>query len=379
MNRQRALRLAFAAVVVTGVTAAVLPSVSTAEPDSTVQDAISRDLGLTASQAEARFAQQNDAAATESALRAELGEAFGGAYFDSDTGKLVVGVTDDSAASAVEAAGATASPVRFSLSELDAVKAQLDDRTAAAGVTGWYVDVMSNSVVVEVNQAEADAKTAGFLDAAEALSPAVQVAEVDQSPSALSHVRGGDKWSTTLFVCSVGFSATGGNGSKHFVTAGHCTQGAGPAYGHNGDAMGSLGGSTFGMSGDHGKVDVTSGGWTLQGTVNRYGGDDVAVRGSTEQPIGASVCRSGTTTGWHCGTITAKNQTVIYINGGVVGGLTKTTACAEPGDSGGSFISGGQAQGMTSGGSGDCGEGGETYFSPVKPALQEYGLSLVTG
>lgn len=140
-----------------------------------------------------------------------------------------------------------------------------------------------------------------------------------------------------------------------------------------------LGGSTFDLRGDFGKVDVTSSAWSLSGTVNRYGGGDVAVKGSAEAPIGASVCRSGSTTGWHCGTITAKNQTVIYINGGLVGGLTETTACAEPGDSGGSFITGtGQAQGMTSGGSGDCKEGGETLFQPVKEALNAYGLTLVT-
>jgi streptogrisin C len=143
--------------------------------------------------------------------------------------------------------------------------------------------------------------------------------------------------------------------------------------------MGTLGGSTFSLLGDYGKVDVTSPVWTLAGTVNRYGGGDLAVKGSIEAPIGASVCRSGSTTGWHCGTIKAKNQTVIYINGGAVGGLTQTDVCAEPGDSGGSFITGtGQAQGVTSGGSGDCTSGGETYFQPVNEALSAYGLRIVT-
>jgi streptogrisin C len=59
-------------------------------------------------------------------------------------------------------------------------------------------------------------------------------------------------------------------------------------------------------------------------------------------------------------------------------GVTRTDVCAEPGDSGGSFVSGTEAQGMTSGGSGDCGSGGTTYFQPVQPALDAFGLTLVT-
>ena len=34
----------------------------------------------------------------------------------------------------------------------------------------------------------------------------------------------------------------------------------------------------------------------------------VAVSGSTESAVGSSVCRSGSTTGWHCGTIQAKDR-----------------------------------------------------------------------
>ncbi len=34
---------------------------------------------------------------------------------------------------------------------------------------------------------------------------------------------------------------------------------------------------------------------------------------------------------------------------------------------------------MTSGGSGNCSQGGTTYFQPLAPALSAYGLTLVTG
>ncbi len=60
-------------------------------------------------------------------------------------------------------------------------------------------------------------------------------------------------------------------------------------------------------------------------------------------------------------------------------GLIRTNVCAEPGDSGGSLIAGSQAQGVTSGGSGNCSSGGTTYFQPVNEILGAYGLTLVTG
>ncbi|MEE3920127.1 hypothetical protein V2I01_23485 [Micromonospora sp. BRA006-A] len=48
--------------------------------------------------------------------------------------------------------------------------------------------------------------------------------------------------------------------------------------------------------------------WTPQGVVTDFAdGGTVAVNGSTEPPVGASICRSGSTTGTRCGLIQAKN------------------------------------------------------------------------
>ncbi len=101
------------------------------------------------------------------------------------------------------------------------------------------------------------------------------------------------------------------------------------------------------------------------------------MRGSAEAPVGASICRSGSTSHWHCGTVLAKNETVNYSQG-AVHQMTKTSVCAEGGDSGGSFISGDQAQGVTSGGWGDCSGGGETWYQPINEILNHYGLTLRT-
>lgn len=78
--------------------------------------------------------------------------------------------------------------------------------------------------------------------------------------------------------------------------------------------------------------------------------------------MGSSVCRSGSTTGWHCGTVQQLNTSVTYQEG-TVAGVTRTSVSAEPGDSGGS---------------GDCTSGGTTFFYPINPILQNYGLPLTT-
>ena len=66
------------------------------------------------------------------------------------------------------------------------------------------------------------------------------------------------------------------------------------------------------------------------------------------------MCKSGITTKWTCGIITAKNQTVTYSGGRTVYGMTRHNACVEPGDSGGANVSvlgGYHAEGVTSGAS----------------------------
>lgn len=272
-------------------------------------------------------------------------------------------------------ATAVGTPASAGQSAAQSAKAVLDTAAAPAAANAWYVDAKSGAVVVEVSKHTAATKR--FV--AKAAATGAEVRTVITEPyHAFYDVRGGDAWYTDSWRCSVGFSATGSGGSKHFVTAGHCTERpATNAYGYNRVRLGAVGGSTFGRKGDYGKVDVTSADWVLRGTVKGSGGD-VAVRGSTEAPVGASICRSGSTTGWHCGVVQQKNVTVRYSGGGTVGGLTKTSVCAEPGDSGGAYISGNQAQGVTSGGSGNCTIGGTTFFNPVNEILNAYGLRLVT-
>jgi streptogrisin C len=169
------------------------------------------------------------------------------------------------------------------------------------------------------------------------------------------------------------------------LTAGHCTR-----VGANWSGVGGTLGTTAGTSypgNDYAIIRVTSASAASTALVDQYSsGSDVSILGFLPSLIGTRVCRSGSTTGWRCGTVQALNQSVNYADGNVVSGLTRTNACAEPGDSGGAFVSQPalgiskvQAQGMTSGGSGNCTSGGTTFFQPVAEALLVYGVTLYLG
>ncbi|MBQ0903893.1 S1 family peptidase [Micromonospora sp. U21] len=333
--------------------------------------AMQRDLGLTAAAARARIASDDAASRTELALRKRLGSTFAGAWLAPDAKSLVVAVTDSVRAAEVTAAGATPKLVSRSGKKLDAVKDGLDAvaaKPSPASVPGWYVDVRSNTVVVQARGGVAAASA--FIKASGVDASAVRVVSTTEQPRLLYDVRGGDAYYIGGGRCSVGFSVNGG-----FVTAGHCGNTGRSTTGHNRVAQGSFQGSSF-PGNDYAWVAVNSN-WTPQPWVNNYAGGNVTVAGSTVAAIGSAICRSGSTTGWRCGTVQAYNQTVNYAEGSV-SGLTRTNACAEPGDSGGSWLSGQQAQGVTSGGSGNCSSGGTTYFQPVNEILSAYGRTLVT-
>jgi streptogrisin C len=333
--------------------------------------AMQRDLGLTADQARTRLAKDDAASRTELQLRKTLGAAFAGAWLTDGAAQFVVAVTDARQAAKVTAAGATPKVVARSERGLDAVKARLDAAAAkapAASVPGWYVDVRSNTVVVLAKGGTAAAKA--FVKASGADAAAVRVVASTETPRTLYDVRGGDAYYIGGGRCSVGFSVNGG-----FVTAGHCGRAGQATTGYNQVSQGTFQGSSF-PGNDYAWVAVNAN-WTPQPWVNNYAGGNVTVAGSTVAAIGAAICRSGSTTGWRCGTVQAYNQTVNYAQGSV-SGLTRTNACAEPGDSGGSWLSGQQAQGVTSGGSGNCSSGGTTYFQPVNEILSAYGRTLVT-
>ncbi|WP_225101963.1 S1 family peptidase [Streptomyces sp. CoH27] len=338
--------------------------------------ALRRDLGLTPQAAATRLAGEARAAATQEALKRALGNRWAGAWLSNADTTLTVATTDPAAARTIVADGGRARVVRNSLATLDRAKATLDAaaRTATPKNTPlWYVDQAANTVVVQSTDTN---RTKDFLARSGVDHFLVRVVRASDAPRPLADLRGGDAYFINSAArCSIGFPVTQ-NGQPGFVSAGHCGQAGSSAAAPDGTSIGTFQGSTF-PGNDYSWVQADST-WTAQPQVKNYAGGTVTVSGSDVAPIGSSVCRSGSTTGWHCGSVQQFNATVNYAQGSVLG-LTRTSVCAEPGDSGGSFISGNQAQGVTSGGSGNCTVGGTTYFQPVNPILQAYGLTLATG
>ena len=334
--------------------------------------AMQKDLGLTKSQVQARLAAEKTAAAVETNAQRAAGSSYGGSWFDAKSGKLTVAVTDGHKAGAVRATGAAVRLVTHSAQQLDAAKKKIDALDAPAGVSSWHVDPKANRVVVNVVASErGDNDVATFVARARQSGP-VQIKETTEAPKTFAAgTVGGDPYYTGNVRCSIGFSVYGG-----FVTAGHCGQPGMGVRGWDGSYIGNFQGSSF-PDNDYAWVNVGSGWWTVPVVLGWGTVSDQLVRGSREAPVGASICRSGSTTHWHCGNVLAKNETVNYSQG-AVHQMTKTSVCAEGGDSGGSFISGDQAQGVTSGGWGNCSSGGQTWYQPVNEILGRYGLTLHT-
>ncbi|MFD2417100.1 S1 family peptidase [Amycolatopsis pigmentata] len=338
--------------------------------------AMQNDFGLTADQVQTRLAQEKTATEVLPEAQRAAGSAFGGAWFDPARGKLVVGVTNPAAAAAVERTGATTVPARVSAADLDNAKKALDDsskqQAAPASVSGWHTDPRSGNLVVTLQPGTHGADVDAFLARARKTGAAVAVETAPRPTTTSAGTVGGDPYYINGNVrCSIGFSVQGG-----FVSAGHCGSPGSSVAGWDGSAMGTFVGSSF-PGNDYSYITIGNGWWTTPVVLGWGTVSDQLVRGSAVAAPGTSICRSGSTTHWHCGVVEALNATVNYAQGTVYE-LTQTSVCAEPGDSGGSFISGDQAQGVTSGTTGNCSVGGHTWFQPVNEILRTYGLSLVT-
>ncbi|NGN63105.1 S1 family peptidase [Streptomyces sp. A7024] len=378
LRRRRTLTATLAAAA--ALTLAGLPQSASAAPDTAavsttspeVLRAMQRDLNLSADQAEDRLANEARAGATAGRLQLALGKDFAGAWVSGTDARLTVATTDRADVAAIEARGAHAQVVDHSLRALEATQTKLNRAAARARTADspvWYVDTRANAVTVRALRASAAQE---FIRAAGADPAAIRVVRTEQRPRALYDIRGGDAYyMNNTGRCSVGFAITRGT-TNGFATAGHCGRPGTTTTGYNRVAQGSFQASVF--PGQDMAWVATNTNWRSTPTVN---GSAQQVAGSTQAPVGSSVCRSGSTTGWHCGTIQQHNTSVTYPEG-TINGVTRTTVCAEPGDSGGSYISGSQAQGVTSGGSGNCSSGGTTFYQPINPILSAYGLTLTT-
>lgn len=305
-----------------------------------------------------------------STLAKDLGGDAAGTYYDAQTKNLVVNVLDEAAADAVEAAGAKARVVENSLAELKSARTTLKQDATIPG-TAWVTDPATNKVVVTADRTVSDAEWTKLGKVVDGLGA---TAELKRTKGEFKpFIAGGDAITGGSGRCSLGFNVVKG-GEPFFLTAGHCTEGITDWSDSSGNQIGTNEVSSF-PDNDYGLVKYTAE-VDHPSEVNLYNGSSQAISGAAEATVGMEVTRSGSTTQVHDGKVTGLDATVNYGNGDIVNGLIQTDVCAEPGDSGGSLFSGDKAIGLTSGGSGDCTSGGETFFQPVTEALSATGTEI---
>ncbi|AUA14778.1 S1 family peptidase [Streptomyces malaysiensis subsp. malaysiensis] len=280
------------------------------------------------------------------------------------------------ATSALVAGTALAAPAAYAGSDGARTFSAAEAKSASNAVleadvagTAWYVDKATNKLVVTADSSVSQSEIAKIKNTAGASADAIEVKRTSGKIQKL--ISGGDAIYASSWRCSLGFNVRNSSGANYFVTAGHCTDGAGTWWSNSGHTttIGPTAGSSF-PTNDYGLVRY-SGSVSPEGTV---GSQDIT--SAANPTVGQTVTRRGSTTGIHSGRVTALNATVNYGNGDIVYGMIQTTVCAEPGDSGGPLYAGSTALGLTSGGSGNCTSGGTTFFQPVVEALNAYGVSV---
>lgn len=358
------MKLSLRAIGVVATAAALVPlGLSTAnalpagygQPVATAAVADLTSTGLTAAEANRLLTAQPGLLATGERLVERVGADAAGMYLEPKTATLVVNVVDKADVATVEAAGATARVVEHSTADLQAVRDALVKTQSADTAVG--IDIRANQVVVRIGD---DARATDLTAAAARYGDMVRTERVNGSFS--TAISGGDAITGSGGRCSLGFSTTGNSG----ITAGHCTQaiaswtdGGGAYYGPS--VAANFPGNDYGLI-------RNDGGLSQPGNVNLYNGGYQDITDAANPSPGMSVCKSGSTTGLTCGTVTQTGLTICYAEG-CVSNMAESTAAVQPGDSGGAWFAGDIAVGITSGMG-----GGYSYFQPVVPGLNLYGV-----
>ncbi|MFD7994075.1 S1 family peptidase [Streptomyces mexicanus] len=382
MSHQRVVKrkaaIAAGSVVALGAAALLLPHADAAQSG-------------TADTAAPRTVRAADTPGLAARLAGALGEDFAGSYYDTATRRLVVDVArgaDARTTARVRQAGATVREVDNSAADLRSAARTLRAEASVPG-TSWAVDPRSNKVVVTADRTVTGARWDRLASTVRDLGPGT--ATLKRSAGTFRvFAAGGD----AVFAraqgggvrCSLGFNVTASDGSPAFLTAGHCGVAARQwSDAPNGQPVATVDRATF-PGNDFSLVTYHDPAAPAPGEVDLGSGRTVPITRAAEATVGVRVFRMGSTTGLHDGTVTGLDATVNFQSetdpDGVdtVTGLIQTDVCAEPGDSGGPlFTADGGAVGLTSGGSGDCAQGGETFFQPVPAALRATGATLGAG
>jgi streptogrisin D len=357
-----------------------------------------------------------------------------GWFIDSRAKKLVMNVTDEETAERVQSSGAEARLVQNSKAELKKVSDTLANDTSMGG-TAWSVDPRTNKVSVLADETVSSSEWNTLKGTAsgsqmtmkrisgkiqrlngnggqgqqdgpgqqapgqqapgeqdpgqqapgdEAQPPADDQGQGQGSGQQAAGVQGGDAIFAAGTRCSLGFNVQV-DGAPGFLTAGHCGNAAEQWTSDEAgaQALGTITDSQFPET-DFAIATLDDAQAEAPSSVNldplgQGQGGSQEITGAAEAAVGMQVQRSGSTTGLSDGEVTGLDATVNYGGGDVVNGMIQTNVCAEPGDSGGAMFAEDKAVGLTSGGSGDCTQGGETFFQPVTAALEATGATIGEG
>lgn len=223
-----------------------------------------------------------------------------------------------------------------------------------------------------------------------------RIAETIEGLMPAADLRGGTPYSYNggINSCSIGFVGLDVTTMQtQVLSAGHCEGDGGLRYAQTIDRPLISGGATVGAeqligdaalhvtdeypnpgfpdestSYDYGLTPVTGAGWTPKPEVVTWGGASsgaplasapLVIRDAGPALAGATLCKSGSTTGWTCGGITDADQ-LLFVGGTApscpatspnycVGSIV-ANVCVRPGDSGGAAVVGTRAVGITSAG-----------------------------
>ncbi|MEU5520472.1 S1 family peptidase [Streptomyces sp. NPDC047860] len=366
---KRQAAIAVGGVVALGAAAILLPNANAS------QDGGSSDAAVAP-----KTLKAGDASDLASQLAGLLGDSFAGSYYDGENKQLVVNVVpgdNNNVIVQAKKAGAAVREVDNSMTELEAGAQTLKAKATIPG-TSWAVDPRTNKILVTADSTVTGEKWDQLESTVQSLGSGM--ATIKKSAGTFkTFVSGGDAIFAGGARCSLGFNVTASDGSPAFLTAGHCAAGGDQwSDAQGGQPIATVDQAVFPGNGDFALVKYDDPATQAPSDVN-VGDQTVQISQAAEATVGQQVFRMGSTTGLADGQVLGLNATVNYPEGTVTG-LIQTNVCAEPGDSGGSmFTQDGLAIGLTSGGSGDCTSGGETFFQPVTTALEAVGATLGEG
>ncbi|MFE5261030.1 S1 family peptidase [Streptomyces coelicoflavus] len=364
---KRRAAMAAGGVVALGAAAILLPNANASQDGGSSDEAA----------AAPRTLKSADASDLATRLAGLLGDTFAGSYYDSGAQRLVVNVVpgqDDRVVARAEQAGAEVREVDNSMDELRSGARTLKSEASIPG-TSWAIDPRTNKILVTADSTVTGDRWDRLESTVESLGSGM--ATVRKSAGTFkTFASGGDAIFGGGARCSLGFNVTAGDGSPAFLTAGHCGVAADQwSDAQGGQPIATVDQAVFPGEGDFALVKYDDPATEAPSEVN-LGDQTLPISRAAEAAVGQEVFRMGSTTGLADGQVLGLDATVNYPEGTVTG-LIQTDVCAEPGDSGGSlFTRDGLAIGLTSGGSGDCTAGGETFFQPVTTALEAVGATL---